>query len=178
MGSYSLQSLLQKLPNIEKLSLLNYHLFNKQNNESDECLNRCNKVFESLSKLNRLKVLQINGKCVVLKALQNSINEQTFKQLQQLNICYVWSRNSKLDQSKQLFHLFQSLTQLCDTNNKQLFTFKIDQKLMQFITEKQTINGIEHNVLFDCEKFETNFGQKFEIPKNMRIIEHSKCVER
>jgi hypothetical protein len=72
---------------------------------------------------------------------------------------------------KQLFlNLIQSLKQLCDRNPKQLFTFRIDPHFKEFISEKQTINGIECNVLFDCEKFEKNFGKKFEIPKNMRII--------
>ncbi len=46
----------------------------------------------------------------------------------------------------------------------------IDHFDFNLITEKKIINGFEYNVFFDCEKFETNFGKKFEIPKNMRII--------
>ncbi len=62
------------------------------------------------------------------------------------------------------------MAQLCDRNTKQLFTLRINRNYIDFITEKKTINGIEYNVFFDCEKFDKNYGKKFDIPKNMRII--------
>ncbi len=63
------------------------------------------------------------------------------------------------------------MTQLYDRNRKQLFTLKITtEELFELISEKKTINVIEYNVYFNCEKVEEKFAKKFEIPKNMRII--------
>jgi hypothetical protein len=50
----------------------------------------------------------------------------------------------------------------------------MDENFLDLITEKQTINGIEFKVLFDCEKFEKIYGKKYEIPKNMLIIRYLK----
>jgi hypothetical protein len=55
-----------------------------------------------------------------------------------------------------------------------LFTFRIDPKFMKFITEKKTNSDIEYDLYFDCEKFDEIYGKKFEIPRNMRIVRHSK----
>jgi hypothetical protein len=168
------EKFVQNLPNIEKLSIIDFeficeHQIDEQNYKYD-CFQCNDKALKCLSKLNRLKNLKMfSSECHQIKALVNNINEQTFKPLEELNLCIIWY--SKLNELKQLFlNLIQLLKQLCDRNPKQLFTFRIDPHFKELISEKQTINGIEYNVLFDCEKFETNFGKKFEIPKNMRII--------
>jgi hypothetical protein len=119
-----------------------------------------------------LKVLQIidfNSK--TLKAIKSNIKEQTFERLEQLKLkSDSYSRNYK---SKKIFiDLIYSLTQFCGRNTKQLFTLEINSRLMEFITEKQIINGVQFNVIFDCEKFEQKIGKRFEIPKNMRIIRY------
>lgn len=57
------------------------------------------------------------------------------------------------------------MIQLCDKTAKQLFSLKINEDLMKFVKEKQTINGIKYNVFFYCEKIEKIFGKKFEISK-------------
>jgi hypothetical protein len=68
--------------------------------------------------------------------------------------------------AKHLLNLFQ----LCETNTKQLFTFKIDSYLLGSISEKKSIDGIDYNVFFECETLHKKYGIKFEIVKNTPII--------
>jgi hypothetical protein len=117
------------------------------------------KVFKCLSKLNHLNVLKIIGyNCESLKAIQNNINELTFKQLEDLKtITHSNSRNY----SKLIFiDLIKSLTQLCDRNLKKLVTFETNVDFMEFISKKKLLNGIDFNDYFDF------------IQKNMRIIHY------
>jgi hypothetical protein len=163
------ERLLQMFPNIEKLLLCDCGVIcEHQNYDKYDCFQCLDKAFNYLSKLNRLKALEIIPfRCETLKAIESNINEQTFKQLVELKL-RIFEKSITVDnESKQIFiDLIQSLTQLCDRNTKQLFTFKLNDKLKELISEKQIINGIEYNVFFDCEKFEKNYGKKFEIPKN------------
>jgi hypothetical protein len=163
------EDLLQMFPNIENLTFDFLKFFCQHlNNENYDCFQCWDQVFNYLSKLNRLKVLEIiHFNCAILKAIESNINEQTFKELVELKLCIYKKSITVENKSKQIFiDLIQSLTQLCDRNTKQLFTLKIDEDFVKLITEKKRINGVKYNVFFDCEKFE----KKFEIPKNMRII--------
>jgi hypothetical protein len=106
------------------------------------------------------------------EAIGSHINEQTFKQLEELQIKrdYYWGIAQKSIKKQSFFALIQSLTQLYDRNTNQLFTLKISYDFIEFISEKKFINGIEYNVFFDCKKFEENFVKKFKISKNLQII--------
>jgi hypothetical protein len=103
------ENLVQMFPNIENFSFNIFNIKceheNKIHNNFDALLNKCecfecmDKVFKCLSKLNHLNVLKIIGyNCESLKAIQNNINELTFKQLEDLKtITHSNSRNySKL----------------------------------------------------------------------------------
>jgi hypothetical protein len=174
------ERLLQMFPNIEKLSFNYFFVICEHQNKDEydsfefivkyDCFECIDKVFECLSKLNSLKVLEIIPfYCQIIRVIERNINEHTLKQLVELKLCF---DGKKIDESsKQLFlNLIQSLTQLCDRNNKLLFTLRINAIFVNLISEKKTINGVKYMVFLDCEKFEESFGTKFEIPKNMRII--------
>jgi hypothetical protein len=175
------ERLVQMFPNIEKLSL-NYLKFfcehqNHNENEKYGCLECMDKIFKYLSKLNRLKVLEIIPfSCATLIAIERNINEQDFKHLVELKLCI--NGNLILDNnSKQSFlNLIQSLIQFSDKNTKQFFTLKTNEDFVDLITGKKIINGVKYKVFFNCEKFEEKYGKKFEIPKNMRIIRFLKCI--
>jgi hypothetical protein len=150
------KGLVQMFANVENIYYNSHNLKCEHSNHFQHNYFKCKQeVINYLSKLNRLKVLEINGfSCATIKAIEMNINEHTFKQLEELTL---WDR--EVFHSKLLFiHLIQSLTQLCDRNTKQLFTLRINRNYIDLITEKKTINGIEYNVFFDCEKFEKNYG--------------------
>ncbi len=151
------ESLVQLFPNIEKLTLINPKV-NCVHKKSDGCFKCTDKVLKCLSKFNRLKVFEIKSSLfLTLKVLENNINEQTFKQLEELKI--ETQRFSKHSNLIKIFKpLIQSLIKLCERNPKQLFTFKMDSFFMEFVSEKKLINGVEFNVFF-----------RF-IPKNLRIL--------
>jgi hypothetical protein len=176
MTSPLFERLVQMCPNIEKLSINYWNIFCEHQNTYKKylCYECFDKVFKCLSKLNRLKVLQIIPfSCATLKAIESNINEQTFKQLVKLKLYNYGNEQNINNNSKQIFiHFIQSLTQMCDRNTKQLFTLEINENYVNLIIDKKLINGIEYNVFFDCEKFDKKFGIKFEIPKNMRIIRY------
>jgi hypothetical protein len=171
------KSLVQMCPNIENLSISHYSIICKDQNVDQNLNHRCSEckdnIFETISKLNCLKVLEIiDYECYLTEAIVSHINEQTFKQLEELQIKRDnYSGKAQKSIGKQrFFALIQSLTQLCDRNTKQLFTLKINDDFIEFISEKKSINGIEYNVFFDCKTFEKNYGKKFKIPKNLKII--------
>jgi len=176
MTSSLFEGLVQMCPNIEKLSINYWNIFCEHQNTYKKylCYECFDKVFKCLSKLNRLKVLQIIPfSCETLKAIESNINEHTFKQLVELKLYNYCNEQKVNNKSKQIFlNFIQSLTQMCDRNTKQLFTLKINENYMNLIIDKKLINGIEYNVFFDCGKFQKNLGIKFEIPKNMRIIQY------
>jgi hypothetical protein len=154
------ENLFQKFPNIEKLTLINPKVICEHQNKNQKCFKCVDKVLNCLSKLNRLKVFEIKSGYflfVILKALLNNINEQTFKQLKELKM--ETQRFSKYSNLNQIFKpLIKSLTKLCERNPKQLITLEIDSFFMEFISEKKLIKGTEFNVFFDF------------IPKNLRIL--------
>jgi hypothetical protein len=157
------ESFVQMCPNIEKITISYLKVFCEhqkwfQNNRCFECIH---KVLDCLSKLNRLKVLQIiDENFDKMRAIDSHINEQTFERLEELSIIIKCDdKDEKKKVSKKLFkNLIQSLTQLCDRNTKQLFTFKMNKELKKYFSEKQFINGVKYNVFIK------------EVPKNMRII--------
>jgi hypothetical protein len=171
------KSLVQMCPNIENLSISHYSIICKDQNVDQNLNHRCSQckdnIFETISKLNSLKLLEIiDSECFLTEAIGSHINEQTFKQLEELQIKrdHYSEKAQKSIEKQRFFALIQSLTQLCDRNIKQLFTLKINDDFIEFISEKKSINGIEYNVFFDCKKFEKNYGKKFKISKNLQII--------
>jgi hypothetical protein len=157
------ESFVQMCPNIDKIKISYLKVFCEhqkwfQNNRCFECIH---KVVDCLSKLNRLKVLEIiDENFDKMRAFDSHINEQTFERLEELSIIIKCDdKNEKKKVSKKLFkNLIQSLTQLCDRNTKQLFTFKMNKELKKYFSETQFINGVKYNVFIK------------EVPKNMRII--------
>jgi hypothetical protein len=154
--------LVQMFPNVQKISF-EFHSFNCDHlycysyRYPSQCHSNAsfiNMFIDFLSKFNSLKVLEI-------------IDLSCFR----FNNVFRFSNTPLVDDYINIiFHLIQKLAQLCHTNTKLLCNLWIDDFDFNLITEKKIINGFEYNVFFDCEKFETNFGKKFEIPKNMRII--------
>jgi hypothetical protein len=154
-------------PNVEKLTLINPKVNCEHQNNDQKCFECMDKVLKCLSKLKHLKIFEIKSfyfLFLILKALQNNINEQTFKQLEELKIeTQRFSKHSNLiknkELNKQIFKpLIKSLTKLCQRNPKQLITLEMDSFFMEFISEKKLIKGAEFNVFFDF------------IPKNLRIL--------
>jgi hypothetical protein len=154
------ENLFQKFPNIQKLTLINPKVNCEHQNNDQKCFECMDKVLKCLSKLKRLKVFEIKSfyfLFLILKALKNNINEQTFTQLEELKI--ETQRFSKHSNLKKIFKpLIKSLTKLCERNPKQLITLEMDYFFMEFISEKKLIKGTEFNVFFDF------------IPKNLRIL--------
>jgi hypothetical protein len=154
------ENLIQIFPNIEKLALIKPKVNCEHQNNNQKCFECADKVFKCLSKLNRLKVLKIKSDyflVVILKALQNNINEQTFKRLEELKIEI--KRSLKISELEEIFiTLINSLTHLCDRNPKQLITLEINSFFRGFISEKKLTKGTKFNVFYDI------------IPKNLRII--------
>jgi hypothetical protein len=102
-----------------------------------------------------------------MKAIENNFNENTFESLEKLKLY----SNEEYNRQK-VFGLIQALAHFCDRNRKQLFTFEADESLIYYLCQTKTVNGITYQVFFDSNKFEKDFGQKFEIPKKFAI--HSK----
>jgi hypothetical protein len=157
------ESFVQMCPNIQKLTICYLKVFCEhqkwfQNNRCFECIH---KVVDCLSKLNRLKALEIiDENYDKMRAIDSHINEETFERLEELSIIIECDhKNEKKKVSKKLFkNLIQSLTQLCDRNTKQLFTFKTNKEFKKYFSERHLINGVKYNVFIK------------EVPKNMRII--------
>jgi hypothetical protein len=116
------ESLVQMFANIKMLSIEWLEVI-KNNKYIVNCFECIELVFKSISKLNRLKILKIiKFDFKTLKAIQNNINEQTFKRLEELKL-----KRSFNDRKKMPFiDLIESMSQLCYTNPKQLFTVKTD----------------------------------------------------
>jgi hypothetical protein len=167
-------SFVQISPNIEKLSINSSQVKCEHQIKRNDCFQCIQRVFKSISELNCLKVLQINDfNSNTFKAIISNTKEQTFERLEELKLkSDSYSRHYK--SKKTFIDLIYSLTQFCGRNTKQLFTLEINSIFMEFITQKQIINGVQFNVFFDCEKFEEKIGKRFEIPKNMRIIRYKK----
>jgi hypothetical protein len=155
------EGLFQMFPNVEKISC-DFSRFECEHLIRCHDCSQCNdQVIKCLSKLNRLKVLEIvDFSCVKLNDILRIFDKYGSELL-----------NPKdLYPESILIDLIQSLALFCYTNPKLLCTLWIHEIYFNLITEKKTINGFEYNVFFDCEKFDKNYGKKFDIPKNMRII--------
>ncbi len=83
------------------------------------------KLFKCLSKVLDFNILKIIGyNCESLKAIQNNINEQTFKQLKDLKDLKdlkIITHSNSTNYSKLIFiDLIKSLTQLCRKSQKMI----------------------------------------------------------
>jgi len=149
-------------PNIQQISIKYLKIFCEHKKWSHyRCFECIHKVLDCLSKLNRLKVLEIiDENYDKMRAINSHINEITFERLEQLSIIIRCDdKDEKNKVSKKLFkNLIQSLTLLCDRNPKQLFIFKTNKELKKYFCDQKFINGVKFNVFIK------------EVPKNMRII--------
>jgi hypothetical protein len=156
------ENLIQMCPNIEMISINYFTVFCEHNQWKRYCFECIHKFLECLSKLNRLKVLEISDENYgIIKAIVRHINEQTFERLEGLSLFISFSMellNELTNDFRKIFaHLIQSLFKLCDRNPKKLFTFKTNKQFESFY-EKQFINGFKYRVFVK------------EVPRNMRII--------
>jgi hypothetical protein len=156
-------NMIQMCRNIEIISINYLRVFCEHNQWKSYCFECVYKSLECLSKLNRLKVLEINDENYgIIKAIVRLINEQTFERLEELSLFLTFnmeSLNVLTNYFRKIFvDLIESLFKLCDRNPKKLFTFKTYKQFNYCLYEKQSINGIKYRVFVK------------EVPKNMRII--------
>ncbi len=156
-------NLIQMCSNIEIISINYLKVYCEHNQRKPYCFECVYKLLECLSKLNRLKVLEINDENYgIIKAIVRHINEQTFERLEELSL-FLSSNMESLNVLTNYFRkifvdLIESLFELCDRNPKKLFTFKTYEQFNYCLYEKRFINGIKYRVFVK------------EVPKNMRII--------
>ncbi len=126
----------QMCPNIQQICIKYLKIFCEHKKWSHyRCFECIHKVFDCLSKLNRLKVLEIiDENYDKMRAINSHINEITFERLEQLSIIIRCDdKDEKNKVSKKSFkNLIQSLTLLCDRNPKQLFIFKTNKELKKY----------------------------------------------
>jgi hypothetical protein len=116
-------------PNVEKIS---FDFSGFKCEHSIRGCSQCNdEVIKCLSKLNRLKVLQIiDFSCVKLKSTLKMIYYWNIAPPEELKPKNLYSELILID-------LIQSLVQLCDTNTKLLCTLQINKDYFDLITEKK-----------------------------------------